>query len=223
MIVFLLFSVPCWFLFLNSFFQNEGIRKRDYFIPLGKGAVYYVVALLVSWFVSDKLVLGQVTPMGVFLYNFRYYGGMSSSLWVIIYFLSLLISRKGSDDYRFREILLMLSAGFFSESLYRTVISESWYGWYELFFLPLGNMGMIILLAVMLVRMDNSYLPGRILLFCLSLIIILSHNIVPALFSYNRPLIASIVGLVLFLGSFFVFTAELGGNLPGGSLKYYKK
>ena len=220
MIVFLLLSVPCWIIFLNSFFQNDGIRKRDYFFPMGKGAVLYVAALLLSWFFSDKLVLGKVTALRLFFYDLRYYNSFTIALWLFFYLLTLLFGKAKQEGYRFRELLLYVSGLFIGESIYRVIIRESWYGPYELFFFPLGNLGMIVLLAVLLVRMDQAAVAWRILLFFMSLAVVLFFNLVPTLFSMNLPLPASVLGALLFVLSLMIFRAEGKGNLPGSSIKY---
>ncbi len=223
MVIFLLLSIPLWFFFLNTFFQNEGIRKRDFLIPLGKGAVIYVISLLFTWLFTNQLTLGDVTFMGVFFYDFRFYNGLIVSLWLVLYFLFRLLGGNDRQAYPIREIILMLSALYLCDSIYRILIRESWYGLYELFLLPLDNMGQIILLALILVRWDGAVPLHKILLFFLSLGTVLVYSIVPALFTYNYPLPGLITGILFFVVAFFLFLKELSGDIPGSSIRYIKR
>jgi hypothetical protein len=223
MVIFLLLYVPLWFFYLNSFFQNEGIRKRDFLIPLGKGFVLYVVSLLLTWLFTNRLVLGDVNFPRVFVYDFKFYNGLTSFIWIILFFLTNSLNGRKGKGYPLRETMIFLCALFLGDSLYRLLIKESWYGTYELFILPLDNMGLINLLTLLLVRMHGSSLLKRFLLLLISLTSLVIYNVIPTLFTLNYPLPAVLGSVILFAVTFFLFFSEIRGDLAGSSLRFIKR
>ena len=223
MVIFLLLSVPLWFFYLNSFFLNEGIRRRDFLIPLGKGSVLYVGSLLLTWLFSNRQVLGDVTFLHVYLYDFKFYNGLTSSLWIILFFLTNSLNGRREKGYPLRETMIFLCALYMGDSLYRILTRESWYGIYELFILPLDNLGLINFITLLLVRMHGSALLKRLLLLLLSLAAILIYNVIPTLFTLNYPLPAVLGAVILFVVTFFLFFREIRGDLSGSTLKFIER
>lgn len=213
MSIFLFLSIPLWFLFLNSFFKNEDVRKRDFFVPVGKGAILYVGALLLTWLFSRNLSLGEVTFFNLYFYNFLYYNGITIFIWLTLLVIVSSFKKRSGKEYRIREILLFLVPLFFGDSLYRIIIKESWYGIYELFYMPLGNMGMLLLFAVMIERMGKGSHVNKLLHLLFCYIIILIYNFIPTLISFNIILPSVIAGLILFGVSIMLFFRELNRNL----------
>jgi hypothetical protein len=209
MILFLVLSIPLWFLFLNSFYRNEGIRKRDFIIPLGKGSVIFICSLLLTWLLTGTLSLGRATLFNLYFYDLSYYNGLTNLIWLTLFFVIQVIWPPVRMKIRTRELMLFLVPLFFGDSLYRWIIQESWYGLYELYFLPLSNMTLLILLALIISREEKEDLIKKILYYLLSIMTILILNFIPLLFSYNLILIAILVGIIFFSFSLFLFIIEL--------------
>jgi hypothetical protein len=203
MILFLVLSIPLWFLFLNSFYRNEGIRKRDFIIPLGKGSVIFICSLLLTWLLTGTLSLGRATLFNLYFYDLLYYNGLTNLIWLTLFFVIQVIWPPVRMKIRTRELMLFLVPLFFGDSLYRWIIQESWYGLYELYFLPLSNMTLLILLALIISREEKEDLIKKILYYLLSIMTILILNFIPLLFSYNLILIAILVGIIFFSFSLF--------------------
>jgi hypothetical protein len=209
MILFLVLSIPLWFLFLNSFYRNEGIRKRDFIIPLGKGSVIFICSLLLTWLLTGTLSLGRATLFNLYFYDLSYYNGLTNIIWLTLFFVIQVIWPPVRMKIRTRELMLFLVPLFFGDSLYHWIIQESWYGLYELYFLPLSNMTLLILLALIISREEKEDLIKKILYYLLSIMTILILNFIPLLFSYNLILIAILVGIIFFSFSLFLFIIEL--------------
>ncbi|MDC7219697.1 MAG: hypothetical protein PQJ59_07145 [Spirochaetales bacterium] len=190
------------------------MRKKDYIIPLGKGALFYILALLLTWMFTDRLTLGAVTVLRLFRYTFQYYNGLTVLIWLTASFIFSFFEKETSS-YRIREYLFMVAALFGGDSLYRVVISESWYGIYELFLLPLSNMALMVFLSLLMVRMDGKTILVKMLLYIFSLAVLFVLNIVPTLYLYNKVLLSLLLGILLFVSSLVLYREELKGGLPG--------
>jgi hypothetical protein len=216
MIIFLFLSVPLWFLLLNTFFTNTDVRMRDFLPTVARGIIIYVCVLLFSVLLTRRLIPGQISFYRLFLYNYKYYNGLTVTIWLLVSTIASFLG-KSTSGYELRENILFFCTLFFADSLFRVIISESWYGVYEYFFLPLANIGQIALLSILLMRMNSAYYPGKILYFFLSFLSLLLFNLVPTLFSFNLIFPAIAFGILIFASSIFLFFKELNGELPGGN------
>lgn len=206
------------FLFLNSYYRNDRVRKRDFFIPMGKGTIIYIVSLLISWLFTLKVAVGEVTVFSLFRYQFLYYNGFVSLLWMFLFLVSrwVNIRRNGSSDTdETREIMLYLLPLFLGDSLYRMIIQESWYGLVELCFIPLGNMGLMTLAAIFINRMIHETSIMRFLYPVLLVFSVFATSVIPLLGVYNLIFISGLwsflfLGLSLFL--FFRTRTAIGGK-----------
>ena len=207
--LFLILSLPLWLLFLNSFYKNVGLRKRDLFIPLGKGSMIFIGSLLLTWLFTIKLNLGRVTPMRVFLYDFLFYNGLTNIIWLSLFFIIQLLGSKKKEKIRTREIMFFMAPLFWGDSLYRVIIQESWYGPVEFFLIPLTNMALLVILTLLITRGEKADLFYKFLYFLISLFFVLIANLVPFFASYNMLVLSIISTLVFLFLSFFIFFREI--------------
>jgi len=218
--LFLLLSIPCSFLLINSYFPRRKWNPVYTVSTILKSLIMAILALVLFWASRFRLDFSIYMPR-LYYYSFVYHGGISLLGAILIFCLWELIPAKLKYNryQRLREYLLLWGTYFFILSVKDVMSLQGAEGVVYLFVTPLIRISLTILFAIMSDRLLQVKVKGRILLILLMSALAF---LLPLLYmqAYLNQFIILVVVTVLFTGfSATLMLLEFKGKIPYGSIK----
>lgn len=210
--LFLLFSIPLTFLLINSFFNNEDIRKRKILMPFLLGVVFSIPFYLIYWSFFSS-IFNNWTSSSLFFHYFINRDGLASLYITIVIILVYTFGIKKISVSRLREFTAYNAGFFWTLCLYDVLTAEEWFGPLELFFIPLLRLVLLMVLSIHFNRYLQSsdwkkymWVAGAVLAPFLT-------TVVPYMYSLKLFLPSVILLLTVTGGAVVIYLLECRGRL----------
>lgn len=200
MVLFLLFSIPVFYLLFSSFMQYESRNFSFNFTACIKGILWFFPSLILFFIVLLFFPISY-KPFNYYFFYFLRDHFLPCVLAMSGYFIFYGFSHPRQIREPFLN-LLSFFAGFFSLVAVKdffTYISE--YNFYLLFILPLLRLYTVILLSFLMEKFIDALGPEKILFGVLLFLVPVCAAFVSFFYNLNLTALAFILGCVLFFGA----------------------
>lgn len=212
MILFLLFSIPLTYLFVNNFFNNHNIKKRAIALPFIYGMVLSIPILLFYWSFL-KYFVNSWSAVRLYFYYFFNKDGIVGLYSIAVIMCIFLFIKKPSKAKIMREITAFIMGLYFSIAVYDTLAAEAWYGSLELFIIPILRISSIFLISILITRSLKSIDWWRYIWMGLAVVVPLFMTFIPVMFVSNQSVFSVVSSLLILVVSSVLYVFEVKGRL----------
>ena len=200
MVLFLLFSIPVFYILFSIFIQYEGKGFSFHFTVCIKGIIWFFPSLLLFLIILGFFQISY-KPFNYYFYYFLKDHFLFCGLAIGGYFIFHGLTHSHQIRIPVLNLFSYFSGFFFLVALkdFFTYIGE--YDFYLLFILPLLRLFTIIIISFLLDKFIEALGSEKILFGVLLLLIPVSAGFVSFFYNLNMTLLAFLLSLALFTGA----------------------
>jgi len=210
MALFLIVSVPFWYLLVVSLYKTPVRGWRALFIPFLGGLLIGMAAIIITLGLLTRTPFGMNLPE---LFRWAWFRGPGWPLLLVVPVLLFRYLRKPTSFSRIREISGWLSGTAFIYTFWYTLTPDPGFDFYRVFFMPLFWIGCIASIAWLVDR--GLRIEGwlRYLLFAAALGASSLFTFLPVIYSMGEVFYAFLIAFLLVLASGFLIFLDSRGQL----------
>jgi len=210
MALFLIISIPFWYLLVVSLYKTPGRGWKALFMPFLGGLLIGMVAIIITLGLLTRTPFAMNLPE---LFRWAWFRGPGWPLLLAVPVLLFTYLRKPTSYSRIREITGWLSGTAFIYTFWYALTPDPGFDFYRVFFTPflwIGCTGSIAWLVDRGLRIDGWL---RYLLFAVALGFSSLFTFLPVLYSMGEVFYSFLVSVVLALASGFLIFLDSRGRL----------
>ena len=210
MALFLIVSVPFWFLLVVSFYKTPSRGWRSLLLPFLGGLLIGMAAITISLGLLTRTPFSMNLPQ---LYRWAWFRGPGWPMIITVPIVLFMHLRKSTSFSRIREIAAWLSGTAFVYTFWYAVTPDPGFDFYRLLFVPFLWLGCISSVAWLVdrgLRVDGWI---RYLLFAAAELLSSLLILLPVLYTMGDAIYSFVISVILTAVSTFLIFMDSRGRL----------